>query len=414
MKQYGAKGVGMCTFVYTCVAMFVSVSILMADGFRNPPEGAAALGRGGARIAYGDDATAITHNPANLMDLRSKSVMPTFTIGYSSRDYTSPLGMSEESEDPWTILPALYASWPVQEGKSAAGIAVTVPYGQASKWDDNGLMKYRSPYYAEMMSVNVNPTLATRLGEDVTIGAGVDLMWSSLKFRQDLPPADGIPGSRLTFEGDGYGFGGNAGITWQMTDGQRLALVYRSPISVDYEGDFSSDPAVTQSSDFKTTIDFPSVVGLGYGLQATKTLRIQADVEWVEHSRNKSMDLDIGNNNALLDAAMGSRSLPQNWEDTWTFGVGADWSFATDYVLRAGWTYLPSPVPDETLMPTLAESDKNIIGIGLGYHGEAHALDVGYAYNICKDRTVDSPRNPVQGNYEFEAHLISASYSYLF
>ena len=41
----------------------------MAEGFKNPPEGAAALGRAGGRIAIADDAAAVSHNPANLVDL---------------------------------------------------------------------------------------------------------------------------------------------------------------------------------------------------------------------------------------------------------------------------------------------------------------------------------------------------------
>jgi long-chain fatty acid transport protein len=414
------------TVVYV-VAAIAYAGMALADGFRNPPEGAANLGRGGARLAYGDDPSTVSHNPANLMDLKKDTVMPTVTIGYSSKDYTSPYGRSEQSKDPWTVLPAVYASMPVQDGAFVAGLGVSVPYGQASRWDENGLLKFMAAYSAEMMTVNANPTLATRIGENVCVGAGVNVMWSSLEFRQSfpwLPPPAGLmgPSSRLVFDGDGYAFGANAGVTWMITKNQRLAAAYRSPMSVDYEGDFTMEnappaglpPGITPTSDFKTTVDFPTVVGLGYGLQATETLRVMADVEWIEHSRNQSLDIDIANNNALLLAALGTRSLPQNWDDTWTVGVGADWNFEPNWVLRGGWTYLPSPVPEETLMPSLAESDKNIFAAGVGFHKNGHALDVAYAYNLCDDRKVDAAQNPVKGEYEFDAHLAEISYTYSF
>jgi long-subunit fatty acid transport protein len=75
--------------------------------------------------------------------------------------------------------------------------------------------------------------------------------------------------------------------------------------------------------------------------------------------------------------------------------------------VRAGWTYLPTPVPDETFMSTLPEGDKNIFAVGMGFGGERHSLDVAYSLNIADDRTV---MTPVPGTYEFESHLIGVSY----
>jgi long-chain fatty acid transport protein len=395
----------------------------MADGFRNPPEGAASLGMAGVSMTEGKDPSAVTHNPANLMDLKEVQVMPSVDIGYSKRKYTSPSGQTEESKNPWTYLPAIYASMPIQGGNSALGVGVSVPYGQAVEWDQNGIFKYRAPYYAEMRSFNINPTFATRLGSAVTVGVGADLMYSDLEFRQLMPwlPLPGGyygPTSRLIFEGDGMAFGGNAGLTWQVTENQRLAVTYRSPMSVQYEGSFTMEnpppagtlpPGMTPRSDFETEIDFPSVAALGYGIRITQTVRAEAMVEWVEHSRNESLDLDIANNNPLL-IAMGSTSIPQKWKDTWTYGLGVEWDCTKLVTLRSGWYHLPSPVPEETLSPTLAEADKDAIAVGVGIHSGQNALDLAYCYNICDDQTVDSALNPIQGKYEFETHLFAVTY----
>lgn len=43
--------------------------------------------------------------------------------------------------------------------------------------------------------------------------------------------------------------------------------------------------AVSASSDVETTFQFPTIVALGYGLQATDTLQVEANVEWLEFSR---------------------------------------------------------------------------------------------------------------------------------
>jgi len=409
--------IGVKSQVFIIVLSMLCCGVVMGDGFRNPYEGASVMGRGGVRTTDGTDASCAYHNPANLMDLEKACVMPSVVIAYSSRKFTAPNGMTEESEDPWIVLPAVFANWPLENTNFAAGLALTIPYGQASCWDENGM--FRSMHYAQLRTANLNPSLAMRLSDDINIGAGVNAMWSDLEFRRYLPQ---FPGSRLVFQGDGTAFGGNAGITWKMTRDQRLALTYRSPMSVEYEGDLTMEnppgaPAgSTSSSDLKTEIDFPSVAVLGYSIRLTDALRVEANLEWVEHSRNQAMGIE--SSNPAVREMMGTDSIPQNWRDTWAYGVGADWAFSPNWTLRGGWYYFPTPVPDGTIQPLLAENDSNIFSIGLGMHKGAHAVDVAYAYNLMSDRTVDSQPPPEQGGingtYSFDAQLCSISYVYSF
>jgi long-chain fatty acid transport protein len=395
-----------------------------ADGFRNPPEGGAVLGRGGAHMVYVDDATAATHNPAALAEQKAAAVLATTAIGYTKTEFTSPSGMKEESEAPWTVLPAVYTVMPLKDSPWVIGMGLHVPYGQSKEWDRNGVFKFVAPYFAEMKSINVTPVVARKVGSSVSFGAGLDLMWSDLTFKQLFPlfpPPAGLsgPATSLDFEGDGYGVGAHAGLLWDVADGHRVALTYRSPVRVEYDGDFTMDPfpgpgvfppPVTGKSDFGTQIDFPQVVGLGYGVAIGDSVRLEANVEWIEHSRNDALDLDIGNNGVLLPTT----SLPQQWDDTWTFAVGGDWRIGSEWTARAGWTYLPTPVPDETMMPSLAEGDKQVLGIGLGYAGGGHRLDIAYALNLQEDRNITSPLNPTPGSYEFNQHLFAATYALTF
>jgi long-chain fatty acid transport protein len=397
-------------------AVFFSGVILavtvFADGYRNPPEGAAVLGTSGMRLSYGDDPSAVSHNPANLMDLKKPQVMPSVTFGYSVKELNAA-GFSEESEDPWAVLPAFYGAWPDSRGRYVLGLGVNSPYGQSTEWDKDGMVGRIAPYFSEISTINVTPAIGARLGNNILIGAGIGVMYSELDFRQFFA------GNKAGFDAEGYGVGGNAGITVKMPARQRIAITYRSSVRVDYDGDFSMLPAA--SGDFDTEIDFPAELALGYGVEATEKLRLEANVEWVEHSKNDEMVLDLGKNNAMLEAALGTRTIEQDWEDTWTFGVGAKWSPTPAWSFRTGWTYLPTPVVEETFMPSWAEGDKHVIGTGLGFSGDAHSLDLAYAYNICDDRDINNPAHPVtgqpypfNGEYDFEAHLLSVSYIYRF
>ena len=412
--------------VVTVAAMFaillLSTGIVKADGYRNPPEGASALGRGGASYAYGDDITTLFHNPAVMTDIQEPTAAVTFTVPYAKTTFTAPDGTSEDTEQ-LSILPGLFGVVPVSGGACAVGIGIDSPYGQAMEWDKDGVFAGLAPYFAKMTTVNVNPAVGVKFGQRIALGVGLDVMRADLEFRQVFPWPVGGMSSKLSFQGDGYGIGGNASMSAELSPRQRVALSYRTPVDVHAEGDFYMDnpppaaalpPGFTPSTSFKTDLHFPAVAALAYGVKATDELRLEANVEWVQHSLNDAMSIDIANDNSLLVATRGTTSVAQKWDDTWTVSVGADWQVADHWTLRAGWTWLPTPVPDETLIPILPESDRHILGLGLGFKSESQAIDLAYAYSITSDRTIDSPENPVKGTYETQPHLFALTYSYAF
>jgi long-chain fatty acid transport protein len=394
--------------------------IAAANGFRNPPESASALGKVGARYALVDDASASAFNPANLTKLDTASAMISMNFVHGETEYTSPLGQTSTTEDPWKFLPNAFVAWPDKGWVFALG--VTTPFGQSTEWKKDSAFQYTAPYFAEMKVVNVNPTVARKLTDTIAVGAGVDVFWSQLDLRQMFPWSMvthnmlDVPG-RAKFEGDGTGVGGNAGITWQFTPRQLLALSYRSPVKVNYDGDFeiSQIPATAMAlpkTDFETDIEFPDIVGLGYGVKITDTLRLGVDVEWIKFSRFDSLPLDIGPDSPLLPAA----TIPEDWDDTWTAGAGAEWAFSPDWVLRAGYIFMESPVPEDTLAPTLPDGDQHVVSTGLGYRKGAHAFDVAYAVGFNANRTVDENVNPAYvGEYDIKtSHMVQSAYSIAF
>jgi long-chain fatty acid transport protein len=250
-------------------------------------------------------------------------------------------------------------------------------------------------------------------------------MWSQLTLRQFYPWAvfpfsNGTePDGTAQLKGDGIGFGGNLGLTWQPTGRQRLALTLRSPVRVSYDGDFTIDnitpvataAGATPRSDFSTKILFPTILGAGYGIQLTDDIRMEVDAEWLQFSNFDSLDVDAGNNNFLLP----SRSFPQRWKDTFTAGIGGDWKFAEDFVLRAGYQFYESPVPDETFSPTIPDANQHVFTVGLGYHRGHHALELAYGLDLYDKRTISNgPAYPFNGTFELSVHLFSFLYRYAF
>lgn len=399
-----------------------------ANGFRNPPEGAAALGLGGGKVALSDDAAAVSHNPANLTELKAPEVQASVTLINTETKYRSPMG-GATTDDPWKYLPNLFYAAPIENSRYVAGIGLTTPFGQSTVWDKESVFRYSAPYFAEMKTINLNPTLAAKVNDAVSVAAGLDLYWSSLDLKQVFPwrmvtgnPL--IPDGEVRMQGSGVGVGANAAVTFRPAPRHIVALTYRSAVTVDYEGDtdFTGFPpggeamGISANSDFDTSIEFPAVAALGYAIKITDQVRVEADVEWVQFSKYDELSLDAGRNNPLVQRPgsvnpMAPVAVPQRWDDIWTYGLGAEWDVRSDLTLRAGYIFLESPVPETTLAPTLPDADRHVISVGAGIHRNGHRLDLAYGYSVIGDREVSPMENPAYaGTYETSSHLMSVTY----
>ena len=238
-----------------------------ADGFRNPPETAAALGKAGKCVVWVDDASAVFYNPANLTEVTARQLQLSGVVGYSGADYSGALGETE-TDGPWSVLPSLALAWPLSPQDLSLGLGVHVPYGRRTRWDEQGLFRYRAPVESEMSVVDMGPSVAWRALDCLSLGAGLDVYYGRLGFRQYLP-LGGAEGE-ATADLEGWALGANLGVTWQVTQRQRLALTYRTPFDLDYEGDLEvrgAPPPLLASgmmatrSDLSTTFSFPTAFG---------------------------------------------------------------------------------------------------------------------------------------------------------
>ena len=425
IKQPNASTYKMLTFL-TLGAMAHGV---YADGYRNPPPTAEGIGKSGANMVFVDDASAISYNPANLAFQDKASIVVDITLARAENtfDSSSPSAGADKavSDDPWQALPNLFFSMPIGDSGFTAGLGISTPFGQSIKYNKADLFdpSYFLPtpatpgqpiYEAEIGLVNFNPTIAFSVGDNIAIGVGADIYYSTLSFKQQYPfSLIGPPDQEAEADADGYGFGGNAAITWKMTDRQNLALSYRSEVKVEYEGDLKATPSAVAvppqlvNSSFSMDIKYPTIIGAGYGVSLTDTIRVEANLEWLEWSVNDTQVADLGAN--------GTMSAPQDWDNTFTAGVGGDWRFADGWVARAGYAFIESPIPDETIAPILPDADRHVLSLGLGYTVKGHTLDLAYAFSIYEDRNnTGNPTAPYQGSYDIDSNLVGLTYSYSF
>jgi long-chain fatty acid transport protein len=403
------------------LAVLGVVATAVGEGFRNATIGTFGLGQSGGRIADVDDPSAVQQNPANLAGVTNAQAQFTPSVIYINANYQSPLGPSATTIHPWKELPDLFLAMPLKSDRYALGLGITVPYGLANQWQSSatafsqvqpyGNLTYSAPNYSQLITINCNPTLSVKLTDQLSIGAGLDVMWSDLEFKQFLSPQ--VPNLFADAEGEGVGVGGNAGLTWRFTQRQRLALTYRSAMRVDYSGEtkFENAPANLPNANFGSQITFPNIVSAGYGVDLTDKIHLESDVEWLDFSEFQNLPINIGANALKVP----SQNLPEKWHNTFTAGLGGNWQFAEHWVVRGGYQYFESPVPDSTFSPTIPDANQNVITIGIGWHGKHNALEASYGLDFYNDRHITNDQNPAyNGTYTFNVHLFSLSYIYTF
>ena len=379
----------------------------------------------GGRYANLTDASSLHYTPANLAEITRVEAELNYAIWYGDVRFTQAgTGQTVKMQDPWKMLGSFYSAYPIIPGKLVFGLGVTTPFGLDSKWPKEGPLKYLIPYEATLLTLDINPVLAFKPVESVAIGVGLDIMYSSLELKQLYPWSQAVPGLSLSdgathFDGNGWGIGAFAGITWKITPHQRISVIGRLPVDVDYRGSFTitnlpsftKGTGVTSRSDFKSNIRFPASIAAGYGIDVTDRLTLGFDFLWAENSTHDDVPLDIGNNQSLL----GVSGQQLHWKDAVTVGTGLQYRLDEHWAVRAGYMYSTDSQRDSTYTPSVPSNERHLMSVGLGYKGPRHSLDLAYSYSLFPDRTVTSDLQPAfNGKYEMGWHVISTSYTYRF
>ena len=391
------------------------------EGFRSPTLGAQGLALAGGRRAFIEDASAAWHQPANLTALQRWEASAEATFVHHSVDFTSGAGLGAASTvDPWKFLPSFFAGGPVED-RFFAGISVTAPYGLGINWDRNGAFRYTAPYETALQTLNVGPSIAYKVNDQLSVSAGLDVLWGELKFRQAVPwglLAGGLPlpDGNVAAAGDGLAFGGNVSATWEFRPGTRVALGVRLPTQLNMDGRLEASQVPLAGNlgfNFGTALETPTVVTVGLGHRCSDRFTVQADLEWIQFSRFETLPIRVDAPPGVSLPGLGD--IRQDWRDTVTAGLTGEWKLGEEWRLRGGYQYFMTPVPDSTMSPLIPDANQNVVTAGLSWRHGSHRVDASYAHVFYDDRVITANQNAAYlGRYSIDVHLISAAYGYSF
>ena len=96
---------------------------------------------------------------------------------------------------------------------------------------------------------------------------------------------------------------------------------------------------------------------------------------------------------------MGEIVLPRNWEDSWSFAVGAEYELGHGNAIRAGFFHDQGAIPTSTVLVDDPDADKNAItGGGTIRVAKGLLLDLSAEYRKYSDITV------TDSVYDFATH----------
>ena len=398
--------------------MISTTPAFSSEGVRTLPGSAQSMGQVGGRIANVFDPSSVRENPSAMVNSQSPRVQGNGAYWFGQVDYRGPGGSQADMDDTHAFLPSLYWTTPVSES-AAVGIGLTVPYGLTIDWPENGPFRYVLPHENLLETFALNAAVGYQLTDNLSIGLGGELLYSNLELEQAVPwgliGGNPLLGDGLaSYEGDGLGGGAYTAMTLKLTDRQRLSVVARTPVSVDHGGSYSVSHVprgrgFSSTSDFSSDIQYPGSIAFGYGVDVTSSLTIGIDVEWIQNSSHESLELDIGENQALL----GGDGILLDWNDSVSAGAGAEWRVGDKWTLRAGYLFSESPMPSETFLPSVPAYDRHIVSLGFGYRSGNHAIDVAYSVALFPERTVSgNMHSPAfNGTYDFSWQVATLSYT---
>lgn len=457
---------------HTKTSLAVSLALIAASfstqsgaaGFILLENSASGTGNANAGVAaIADNASTVWYNPAGMTKLSGNRVAVVGHVIMPKSDFendgsvtaaNSTLTGDGKDAGVTKFVPNFYYINQLNDDVTF-GLGINAPFGLETDYsDDEWVGRYHSTH-SEMTTININPALAFKVNDKLSIGMGLNYQLIDVTLENQLDPGAICIGLRMralqedqptagiacftdgltvqdseeasqSLSGDDTSWGINFGVLYEFNETSRLGIAYRSGVNHDLEGDVDftmtddlmnfintdlaivgltalfDDSAITAHTELPETLSFSYV----HGLDDSITLLFDATL-----TRWSSFDeLKIQFENPVQSDSV----TPENWENTWRFAVGANYRSSDTLMYRFGLALDQSPVPsDEERTPRIPDNDRTWLSLGLNYAMNSDmSVDVGYAHLFVDDTDINntdvSSGHILNGSYDSTVDILSA------
>lgn len=402
--------------IVICSMVLAAVSV-QAAGFGIYEYSARANALGNSVMAGKADPSSIAVNPAQLTQLEgtqiaigATGIYPQATVEIDSP--ASDAGSYDGESSLWT-MPHLYVTHALNE-QISFGVGVYSRFGLGTEFESSW-PGASDVYKVGIKTVSINPIVGYNVTKNFSVAIGPEIMW----FDFDLKKKTGhprFPGYLDTeMGGDSWGAGFSLGARYQWNDWLSFGASYRSEVTQKVEGDIKMKfaGAAILDSDASGKITLPQQIGFGINVKPMDKLSVEVGATWIGWSSYEELKVDFDGGNFVRES---------NYNDTWRFNIGAEYNLTENWDLRASYVYDESPLNSDSLSYMVPANDRQIVGVGVGWHDANWSVDASYNYLFISDRSghvevTDANGVPYTQDCEFkdgDAHLVGITVGYKF
>ncbi len=401
-----------------------------------------------------EDPSVMYFNPAAMTLLKGRQSTLGMHVVNPQADFTNngsalatalgggTLAGANDSGGQTGVVPNLYYMQHI-DPDVVIGLGINAPFGLSTEYDSNWVGRYHA-VKSDLKTVNINPSIAWRLDDQWSLGAGVSAQYIDVTLTSavdlgsvcvaseaaSLLPAgtcasvSAAPQGKDGFadlQGDDWGYGFNLGVMFEPGNDTRIALAYRSKVSQNVSGDATFTVPSTLSflqatGNFTNTtvnadVTLPESASLGFYQQLNAAWSVMADWTWTHWNRFRELRIVYGSSQA-------DSVTTENWEDSNRFSIGTNYRVDPALVLRAGLAYDETPIPD-TLHRTalIPGNSRRWLSLGVGWNWSQSArLDVGYSHLFVNATEIDNTfessvptlKHTLKGSFDASVDILSA------
>jgi len=406
--------------------------------------------------AIAEDPSTVYFNPAGMTLLEGQQIQAAAHVivpsaKFSGTAATSPaLGSIPISGNDGgqgglsAVAPNLYYTYNPGNGW-VYGIGINAPFGMATEYDDGWVGRYHA-LKSDVKTININPSVAYRVNENLSLGAGVNAQYldaelsnavdfGSIAFAQS-GGALGTPtqqDGKVVLKADDWAYGFNLGALYEFSKATRVGVSYRSRMEYTVEGDadFTVPASITAlpvvgagltaafaDTPAKADITLPDSASVSVYHRLNPQWALMADVTWTHWSVFDELRVEF-------DSGLADNVTNESWEDNWRYSVGATFNPNEQLTLRGGLAYDETPIPDAHRTPRIPGSNRFWVALGAGYAYGAWNFDIGYAHLFVDEAPVelkagvdptssDFFRGDLTGEFDNAVDIASVEVSYKF
>ncbi|MDQ2164544.1 MULTISPECIES: outer membrane protein transport protein [Vibrio] len=402
----------------------LALSILTAfnvhsAGFQVAEHSASGLGRAfSGEGAVADNASVIAHNPAAMTRFDTTQFSGALSIVDPEVDVYDVKNQQKMNDvAPLQVVPAAYYVSPINE-KWAWGMGIFTTYGVATDYP-NDIYAGDLAGDTSLLSVNLNPNIAYRVSEQLSLAAGVNLVYAEAKLTRHKGALAVFTGGSASdnlvgMTGETVALGWNIGSLYEFNPNHRVGFAYRSAVDLDFDdGEFSSyssGVATNAVVEGRLKITLPAMWEISAFHQLTDSMALHYGyqrTDWSSFKELKATSSQCTNGECFYKS--------EKYEDSGRWSLGSTYQLNSTWTLRVGFAF-DEQAGEATL--SIPDSDRYWYSAGVSYViSDSLSIDAGFALVKSKSGTF-TETNKLNETLTFEsqgtAYLSAIQLNYTF